>query len=153
MAFPSDAGTHADDLSNAWQGIRGAAGTIKSRSQWLRDLASSSGVSADLIVRYLDEMVAMRVILDRMTAVPGLSAYVRQQIDNQTIDIVAEFQTMRTQLAATIQWIVDNFPKSNPGGYASAYTLTTNGTQFRTLAQASLAGLVTQIDSLIATID
>jgi len=147
MAFPAT----APELATAYAQIKNRVGFIKQRTQALR-AASLSTLSAQAIITYVQEMATMRAMLDTLTATPGLAEYARAAEANAGLDIVAEYNAMLAQLAATTAWIADNFPDDGTG-YKLAFTLDQGGTiVWRTFAPASLAGLRAVLDALIATI-
>lgn len=153
MAFPSDIGSKQDDLSRAWASIRSIAGNIKTQSTILRDTSAAGSIEASRIVSYSVNLANMREQLARFTAVPGLVAYVRTQVNDPTIDVVAEYNTMLIQLNATRTWIVNNFPK-DANGYILYHQLDSNGKLVqRLLTPAQTAGLRSELTNLINTID
>jgi hypothetical protein len=151
--FPSSTGTTQDDLETAWRIIRTAAADVKSRAQSLNTLSLAGSIGASLIINFLTVLADRRADLVRFSSVPGLAAYVQAQINNPALDIVAEFNTMATQIDATIAWVVANFPKDG-GGFMLVATLMTDGRiQDRTFSTAALANFRTGLQALIATID
>lgn len=147
MAFPAT----APELATAYAQIKNRVGFIKQRTQALR-AASLSTLSAQAIITYVQEMATMRAMLDTLTATPGLAEYARAAEANAGLDIVAEYNAMLGQLAATTAWIADNFPDDGTG-YKLAFTLSQQGALvWRTFTPAALAGLRVVLDALIATI-
>lgn len=147
MAFPAT----APELATAYAQIKNRVGFIKQRTQALR-AASLATTSAQAIVTYVQEMATMRAMLDTLTATPGLVEYARAAEANSGLDIVAEYNAVIAQLAATTAWIAANFPEDGTG-YKLAFTLAGDGTLvWRTFTSGSLAGLRTVLDALIATI-
>lgn len=150
MAFPS---SNSDDLASAWSAIRNSAAVVKRDSQTLHDRSAAGNIEAALILRYVESLANHNDAFARYTAVPGLAAYVREQVNNPAIDIVAEYNTMLAQINATKNWIAANFPKDG-SGYLLYHTLGADGRIVqRTLTPAQTAGLRTQLTALIATID
>ena len=153
MAFPSAGGTKADDLETAWRVVRGTAYNIKQQATRLRDLSAASGLAGGEIVQFATTLADSKDDLARYTAVPGLVAYVRSQINDATIDIVAEYNTMLTQITATTAWIIANFPKDG-GGNLLYQQLDANGrTTFTTFTPVATTGFRTVLTSLIGTIN
>lgn len=150
MAFPSSAGQ--DDLDTAWTAIRASAGRVKVESQRLSAQSVAGDIEAQVVVRYADALASCNDQFARYTVVPGLVAYVRAQINDDTLDIVAEYNTMLTQINAVRNWIIANFPK-DANGFLLYHTFGATGRIVqRTLTPAQTAGLRTQLDALIATI-
>lgn len=147
MAFPAT----APELATAYAQIKNRVGFIKQRTQALR-AASLATLSAQAIVTYVQELASVRGSLNTLTATPGLVEYARTAEANAGLDIVAEYNAVITQLGATTAWIADNFPQDGEG-YKLAFTLSQAGDMvWRTFAPASLVGLRTVLDALIATI-
>lgn len=153
MAFPSSGGSRKDDLATAWAEIRQAAAHVKNVSTRLRDDAQAGNIDAIRVVQYSEILANSNDRFARYTVVPGLVEYVRAQINDPAIDIVAEYNTMLTQINATKNWIAANFPK-DASGYLLYHQLGADGRIVqRTLTPAQTAGLRTQLTALIATID
>lgn len=147
MAFPAT----APELATAYAQIKNRVGFVKQRAQALRT-ASLATTSAQAIVTFVQEMVGMRASLNTLTATQGLVDYARTAEANAGLDIVAEYNAVIAQLNATTAWIAANFPEDG-GGYKLAFTLSPAGdVVWRTFDTASLAGLRTVLDALIATI-
>lgn len=151
MAFPSDGGS-TRSLADLWRQVRGYAGAVKSRAQALRNQAAAGPVSAMQMLDLTTVLADAKVQFQSAAAVSGLAEYAQQQVGNPALDVVAEFNAMMAQIDATILWIRTNLP--NDGTYLLALTLGTDGRySWRTFAPAATAGLRTQLDALIATID
>lgn len=126
---------------------------IKARSVEVRDFtANNANTSAAVITSYLMFLVVSRDRLNVLKTTPGLAAYARAQYDDQSYDIVAEYQALFTQLEATIDWMVAAIPK-DANGYALLIKYADTGQTVRTFTSAALANLRTQIDALVATIN
>jgi hypothetical protein len=152
MAFPSNTGTVQQSLSEAWNRARQTATSIKSRSQGLRTKSEVSLSSGDILL-YSASMANAKVTLQALAAVEGLAAYAQEQVDDNTINIVVEFNAMMAQIDATIAWVITNFPKDG-SGFLLAQSLTAAGrTQDRSFNPAQTASLRTALDALIATIN
>jgi hypothetical protein len=74
--------------------------------------AQAGPVSSDLLTRAHFHMVNADAQIDGyiadVTSIPLLRQYARDQWDDQTQDIVAEYQAMRSNLAACISWLDAN---------------------------------------------
>lgn len=153
MAFPTDVGSKRDDLERAWEGVRNAAGAIKSAAQAVRTRSAAGPIEAREVVTLADQLANANDRLARYTVVPGLLAYVREQINDPTIDIVAEYNAMLAQINAVRTWVINNFPK-DASNYLLYHTFGADGRIVqRTLTSAQTAGLRTQLDALLATLD
>jgi hypothetical protein len=86
------------------------------------------------------------------SALPGIGQYARDQIDDQLINLGAEFTTMVTTAGGVRDWIVANFP--NNVGFLLERSFDVNGRMvLGTLSSAQTAGLRTELDLLIAAIE
>jgi len=150
MAFPTDS---RDDLERAWNGVKGAAGQVKASALAVRTSSAAGPIEARAIVVLADQLANANDRLARYTVVPGLLAYVREQINSATFDVVAEYNAMLAQINATRTWIVNNFPK-DASNYLLYHTFGADGRIVqRTLTTAQTAGLRTQLDALLATLE
>lgn len=101
------------------------------------------------VIQHLGQVDALMTV---WAATPGLAAYARAQYDDQTYDVVAEFNTMKTAITSAKDTLIAMFPK-DASGFILYQTIQPNGSiAFRTFTAGQLAGAVTQIDSVIATI-
>lgn len=155
MAFPSTIGSKQESLAAAWTAARNAATTIKQRSQTLHDQCAAGDISVLSILDYATVLADMKLRLSQISAIPGLSAYAQTQVNDGTLDVAAEYNTMATQLDATVSWIINNFPKDGSGYLlAVQFHADNNGrTTPRKLNTTQTASLRTVLQALIATID
>lgn len=150
MPFPSYLG--ASDLDGAWKTVREQAGVVKLAAQKLRSDTAVGSVTGTSIIDFAQQLADSRGRLAEAAAVPGIEAYARNQINDPTLDLAAEYTAMVTQINATIAWVRTNFPQ-DANNYLLYVKLDANGNrQLRTFDSASTAGLRTVLDSLIATI-
>lgn len=152
--FPSYSGTRPYDLATAWNVIRNAAGDIKQQSQQLRDLAAANNVPGSRITTWLANMASLQTTLDTMTAVTGMAAYAQAQTNDPTLDIAAAYTAMKNALTAARSWVLANYPK-DVNGYLldTKLNATTGVPEARLFTPAETAGLRTQLDAVIASID
>lgn len=148
MAFPATNGTAFPvALDAAWVGARQAAASLQSQCSSMNAQIAAGNVSGQVIVNALAFFVTINNQLTTYAAVPGIAAYAQQQVNNGTLDVAGAFATMQSALVAVGNWIITNFPS------ASALTLTAAGPQWATFSTAQLAGLVTALNALSATIN
>lgn len=149
MAFPSSS---IGDLTTAWAIIRSTAGNIKRQSQTLHDASAAGEIDASYVTGL---SIALADAVDKFqqyASTPGLPAYAQQQTGS-SVDIVAEWQALLTEINATKAWIAANFPKDG-NGYLLYHSFNAAGrVVVRQLTPAQTAGLRTQLASLIARID
>lgn len=148
MPFPAS----SQALANAYSLIKGRANGIRSETVQIRNDSAVGPISAERIIGYTAMLARSKTELAALAAVPGLAAYAQDQESNPSLDIGAEYNTMLTQINATIAWISTNFPQ-DAGGYKLAFQLGADGgLVWRTFPTASLATFRTQLDALAATI-
>lgn len=148
MPFPST----ADPLSRALLAAQDTARTLKQRATDLKAASLAGPVSGNAIVEFYLALVAAKAVFNATAAVPGIAQYARDQFDNQALDVIAEFTAMTNQTTACGTWISNNFPKGAQG-YLLKDQLNASGVSVRSFSTADLAGLRTELDALIATIN
>lgn len=127
------------------------ADALKKYAGDLKALSLAGPVSANQVIDFYLNLIAADTTFAAVAAIPGMVAYARDQEDDPTYDVAAEFTAMRSQVQACRDWIIANFP-TGAGSRILKDQLTTTGIVVRTFATAELAGLRTQIDLLTATI-
>lgn len=145
MSFPSDSTT---DPASAWAGARATAGRMKSTAQ---SFVAAGSITRRSVLEYANSLADSLAAFNSFTAVPGVGAFAKEQTNDPNFDIAAEFNTMRTQLVATQDWIVANFPATT--GELRVYTFDVNK-RFAdvNLTAGQLSAFKTQLNSLIATV-
>ena len=149
MAFPASTITQ----STAWASITGAALRIKSQVETLRNLSAAGDTGRTSYValqRQLDNTVEN---WNTASAVPGLEAYARDQINDQALNLTAEFIAMRNAALALRDWIFNNIPTDSGSGAALLRTVGADGEMIElTFTTGQTAGFRTQADAFVATI-
>lgn len=147
MGFPASTLT----LQKAWEDFQSQALKAKTLSQNLRD-ESLAGDTAR--VRYYDLSQSLNDILARwvwlLANTTGLQAYARQQVENDTLDLNAEYITMRNAVTSLRNWIIANIPSD--AGSGAALLRLPDGTDIM-VTTAQSAGFRTEADAVIASID
>jgi hypothetical protein len=145
MSFPSDSTT---DPASAWAGARATAGRMKVTAQ---QFVAAGSVTRKAVLDYANSLADSLAAFDGFTAIPGIGVFAKEQTNNQNFDIAAEYSAMRTQLIATQDWIVSNFPATT--GELRVYTFDVNKRYADVLLTApQLSSFKTQLNSLIATV-
>jgi hypothetical protein len=132
------------NAQQAFDTIMGKANALRSGLQVQRAILAANGSSADII---FNAMRGVRVTRDLMSAnvgTAGLQAYARLQYDNPALDFIAACGELLT-------WVNANFPK-DANGYLLKDKIENGEIVARTFTAAAMAGLVTQIDTLIAAL-
>ena len=153
MAFPSSQGSKPNTLSQALENISAAAGSVKSAAQQIKAASLSGPIGANNVITYVGDLADWRDRISTLAATPGLAAYAQAQYNDGTLDIVAAFNAMLTQIDATRSWVVTNFPKDGSGNLLEKKFDANGRVSLNTFSTATLATFRTQLDALIATID
>lgn len=150
MAYPASQQT----LSDGFQLANATANRLRGQVLQLRNASESASVSRAAILnlmRLIDEGIDRWA---QVAAIPGIVDYARAQFANQSIDVAAEFTTMRNAAIALRDWIDANFPRHADGSVAVFEQ--SAGTDFlpvdKTFTSAQLATFRTNADTFIATI-
>lgn len=147
MAFPASGKT---TLRQAWEGVTANATRIKRMAQ---ELVAKSEITRRGVLDYENAMTDSLVTLDGYVTTQGLLAYAQNELNDNTINLSSEFTTMRAQIVATQDWIVNNFPKDALGNLA-VYAFNTNKQYVDiNLTAGQLTAFKTQLNALIVTID
>lgn len=109
MAFPSNSTTTP---ARKWFDIKDITGSIKTTCV---NHNAAAVIKRREVLEFANALADKLAALDALTAnatTNGLLDYARAQENNPTLDLAAEFTTMRNAIVATQNWIVNNFPKS-----------------------------------------
>lgn len=146
MAFP---GTSVQSLAEAWSHARQTATAIKNRADLM---VNSASVTRMQVLIYLNSLADALAALAIDAAMPGLAAYAQEQQANPALNIATEYAAMRTQIIATQDWIVANFPK-DASSIAAVYSFDANKRYADVnLTAGQLTAFKTQLAALSATI-
>ncbi len=141
-----------DGLSKAYQRAQTEAIRVKAFATQARNALLAGTVSANAIIQIMSNLKSTVEVWDSVSSVPGIAQYARDQEDDQTYDVVAEFTAMRAEAVASRDWIITNFPTS-AGGFIEKDTLEADGAiTVRQFTTAQTTGLQTALADLIAAI-
>lgn len=153
MPFPSS-GSSRESLSTALARLRATAHGVKQSAQDLRNASAAGNIVARRIVQVMEELTAANERFKTLKTVPGLAEYAKEQFADQGLDIMAEFGAMQSAVVACVTWIQTNMPKDSVSKrWIHVEELVDGKRVDRLLDPASMAGLRTVLDALIATID
>lgn len=141
-----------DGLSKAYQKAQNEAIRVKSFATQARAALLAGSVSANAVIQIMTNLKSSIEVWDSVSSLPGIAQYARDQEDDQTYDVVAEFLAMRTQAVAARDWVITNFPKS-AGDFIEKDTLEADGAiTVRQFTPAQTTGLQVALADLIASI-
>lgn len=126
--------------------------SIKKQAQALRADAAAGALPSGRILSMHQYLRAERVALVTASSTPGLAQFARDQKNNQSLDVVTEFNAVIAAIDGVVGWIAANFPTDVATGALLERTLGADGPVERTFTAAQTAGFRTQLDNLIATI-
>ena len=140
-------------LSTALNQAQTTAAGLKRMAQRIRADCLAGNISGYVLTQELmPALVAADVVFADVSSQPGLAAFAQDQVPDQpSYDPAAEFVTMRNAVDGVGAWIIANIPKS--GGKLTYETISATGVAADEFTPAQTAGLVTELDTLIATID
>lgn len=157
MAFPSLSGSTPHTLEDAWSGLRSVATLVKSQAQSTLSAAQASGVDGNTLSKFCsflaDQLAFLNIYGTFLGAAQGGVAYAQAQVANGALDVVGTFNAMTTAITNTGAWIIANFPKDASNNLLFAQFTAQGRVQYTTFTPTQLAGLVTLLQALIATID
>lgn len=153
MAFQTDG------LAKIYSEIQEKMIRLKGEATQMVDTINNLGgstLSAEYITNTFIRLGSYYNDFEVAAATPGLVKYAKAEQDDQSYDVVAEFQNVQATINTVLNWIYANFPKSpSPDEYLlkDQFDITTGAVITRRFNQAQLSGLVTQLNLLIAAID
>jgi hypothetical protein len=152
MAFPASNGAAFPfTLDVAWKGARDAAYQLQQQCTAMNAQIAAGNVSAQNILAAMSFFVTINTQLTQYAAVPGLAAYAQAQVNSASLDVAGAFTAMQSALVAVGTWITSNFPVDS-SGFLQAQKFASGLPVWQTFTTAQLAGLVTALNALSATI-
>ena len=150
MAFPS--GKTKDTLNKAFTDTQTHARTLKQQAIDIRDTTLAGDITRKVIMDFNTRIADALDTWNLASIKVGIGQYARDQLEDQTLTLAADFVAMKTTAEATRDWIIANFP--NTGGLLLERSFDVNGRMvLATLTTAQTAGLRTELNLLIATIE
>lgn len=148
MAFP---GNSVTSLAGKWDLITSHTGTLKNRCVALNAKAAITRVEVLVFQNQLADTLDSLATLIANATTNGLLEYAREQVNNPSLDLTAEYNAMRTQLIACQDWVVANFPATT--GELRVYSFDGNKRYANVdLTAGQLSAFKTQLTNLANTI-
>lgn len=144
MAYPTNS------LASTLENIDREIASIKSAATRYRTTLETDTVATviiDIAIRARRHIAS----LNTAAAVPGIAAYARDMKNDQGLDIVAEFNTVKAAVQAVQDWITTNFP-TDGSGFLLRETWGANGPVDRSFPAGQTAGLRTLLATVEASI-
>lgn len=150
MGFPS---TEVLPLTPAegFPRARAAAGRLKTRCIQAKAKLDVGTTSVDEVIRIHDDMVSAKAEFDRVSSIPGIVEFARDQVGDSERDIAGEFVTMTAAVVDGISTIEAGFPSQNGYLLRESWSAGTTNRVVRTVSSLS-AGAVTALKTKLQTI-
>lgn len=131
MSFPASTYSKA----KAWQDLCASIIAVRDSIRDVRNSVAGSNVSLIEFVKLHARLNAALGTWAAIVQTPGLQAYAQDQISNPSLDLVTEYQAMRSSVVAVRDWIANN-----------------GDTLGMTVTPAEAAAFVTLADAMILTV-
>jgi hypothetical protein len=133
--------------------IETIAANIKSRAISLRDVSAAGNISALSIIELQAGLKSRMDRLNLLKSAAGLLQYTKDQLNDQTVDIVVEVDATVAEMQLTLNQIQTDLPTS-AAGFVEAQKIETNDTVTnKTFTPAQSSILRDRLNALTATID
>lgn len=133
--------------------VKSQAIGIRNYSIAQRDLMAAQNISANALRQTMSTFKTFIELLTASAAIPGIVQYARDQENDQTYNVVTEFQTMETAAIAVRNRIINDVPKG-PTGEVAVETWEADGAiTVEAFTPAQTANLRTDLDTFIASIE
>ena len=143
MAFRASNRLPAEGYDQA----KGHALGLQTRSQAWRDQLAAGPTGANVVLEIMESLKSYRAVLNEIAAIPGIAAYARAQENDETYDVVAEFQAM----LATVQLAIDNVTSTFPS--STFHSIVGDVQTYQQFSVAQTANLRTRLDAIIASVE
>lgn len=149
MGFPAE---QYLSQKNGWEQAQNLAARVKADATNYRD-RSNSGMDRAILIGFMESLSTAISRWQTIRSIPGVQGYARRVVDDNTLDLAAEFTAMVNTTTSLRDWIFDNFPKHTDGAWRE-FSRDNEGTRTALrFTAAQLADFRTQCDAVIATID
>ncbi len=149
MAFPASQPIPAAGLLRA----QTTALSVKTLLERINADSLAGDVPRTKLISVMGQLNASITILNDAAAIPGVAQYAKDQFNDQSFDIAAEFTTMVAAITTLRDWIFSNFPKDTGSGAWLAQLFNNAGVATElSFTTAELADYRTNADAVIATI-
>jgi hypothetical protein len=154
VAFPATGTARADNLSDVWTFARGMAAQVRSRAVSLSASAAGASTPASMVLDAATFFADAKAALLKASQVGGIGAYAQAQINDATVNVATEFNSMMSAIDAVTAAIISNFPKDASSRLLFlTFSADNSGRNTSsTFTAAQMAPVKTALDALIATI-
>lgn len=139
-------------VAQAFNNLLQRSSTLKSNVQTVRGALATANTNADVVINIMRHIRTARDEITTAKVVAGLDSYAKAQFNDTTVDIVKEANDVITACNNVLSWIAANFP-SGAGGFILKDKIVDGQIEARVFTPTAMAGLITQLDALIATFE
>lgn len=155
--FPTDQGTAPVSLDDAFRSMRKLAGVVKVETFSLRQRSAAGTMTSGDVLNYATILDDMRIQLTALATLgQPLASYAQSLLNDNSVNIVTEYNSMLTAMNGVTSWIVTNFPKTPTTNElrAKVFAPENNGRTVDVVFTAgATANLRTTLDALLATLN
>lgn len=145
MAYPTNSlAITLENIDREIAGIKSAA----TRYRTTLETDTAATVVIDIAIRARQHIAS----LNQAAALPGIADYARDVKNDQLLDVVAEFNVVRSAIQAVQDWITANFP-TDGDGYLLRETWGAAGPVDRVFTTAQTAALRVLLSAVEASIN
>jgi hypothetical protein len=142
-----------DGLGKAYSKAQSEAIRLKSYASQASASLAAATTSGNAVIQIMTTLKSSIEVFDSVSSLPGIAAYAQDDENDPAYDVVAEFTAMRNAAVSARDWIINNFPVSNPGGFLEKDTVAADGSiTVRQFTPGQTAGLQTELTALANTI-
>lgn len=143
-----------DGLAKAYAKAQQESIAVKAFSEAHSSALAAGNVSANLVQQIMLRMKDAIALWDSVSGLSGMQQWARDQEDDQTYDVVAEFLSMRGAAVNCRDWVINNFPTA--GGFIQKDTYEPDGAitvrSFTNVETAALQTLLTTLANEITLV-
>lgn len=136
------------ELSETWNQFLLARRRMKLSLSDVVTTMAASNVSSVAILDLYEKLIQQKASFEAMRDATGLGQFVKNMFGNQALDIGADFNAMTGGMQDAIDWIANNFPKSDDGTLAHA-TIDATGVNYTPFTPAQTSGLRTELTAIL----
>ena len=135
-----------------YDNVRSRMYRLRARCVAQSALMAVDGYDADRLLALLDDLADGQQLLSETSGIQGIAQYAKDQENDQSYDVVAEFVALTNAVDAAVAGIISAIPTSNPGNYVALHSFTGSTLTPRTFTAAQMAATKTLIDAVISGI-
>ena len=150
MAMPT--AKSRPQLATTLQHILNEAATVRSIANAFRLTLIAGPIASTQVIEYHNQLRAAYGSLVAKEGVTGIVAYARDQLNDQVLDIVVEYQAMKSAIEAVLQETLATLPKVSGTNHYALHEELNGQIAVRTFgpgASATLQGLLLTLENSV----